>query len=111
MLTRDEYIHLRNILEDRINEQHELFLDLTESGPATASTTSVIETLMASISKNVGILTKLCDLTGTGSDYNSEWLTDLADRKQAWLNVTHHVQQPNTGVLQAVFSRFFARAL
>lgn len=68
MLTRDEYIHLRNILEDRINEQCGLFFELTD-GPNTGCIESVVETLFASISQNVGILAKLCDGISSDSMY------------------------------------------
>ncbi|ADI02589.1 hypothetical protein [Syntrophothermus lipocalidus] len=85
MLTRDEYIHLRNILEDRINEQYDLFLELTD-GPNTGCVESAVETLLASISKNVNILMKLADVIESDSMYDNRWLEHLYNRKHEWLN-------------------------
>lgn len=107
MLTRDEYIHLRNILEDRINEQYDLFLELTD-GPNTGCIESVIETLFASISRNVSILTKLCDGIGSDSLYDNRWLEHLYNRKQEWLN-TKTDARPGRRGLKTLCARFFAR--
>ena len=107
MLTTDQYIHLRNILEDRINEQYGVFYELTD-GPNTGCIESVVETLFASISQNVSILTKLCDEIGSDSMYDNRWLEHLCNRKQEWLNANNHVAPGKHG-LKALYARFFAR--
>lgn len=106
-LTRNDYIHLRNMLEDRINEQYDLFLELTSGGDNGISIKRVVDTLVGSISKNVKILVKIADVTGTEPFYDDQWLDHVQSRKVEWQHRTTTDISGKRG-LRTLCARYFS---
>lgn len=84
-LTRAEKIQIKNMLEDKINGLHELFLDLTEGSYARHMENSVAG-VVKNIHKKVCILEKVVDDLGDTTEYDLNWMKRLIEDFEAWSN-------------------------
>ncbi|MDH7578507.1 MAG: hypothetical protein QHH75_12005 [Bacillota bacterium] len=84
-LTRFEKIHLKNLLEDRISELHDIFLELTTNTQPGCFQKNV-EGILAMIQKNFSILEKICRDLKLASEYDRNWLKRVLQDYDSWLD-------------------------
>lgn len=107
-LSMSEKMLIKNLLEDRINEHHELFLDLTAI-PNASKLTNSVSGVVNIISRDVALLAKITNDIEIKSMYDADWLTAIINSHKKWSASVTSTDNLKSwpGRIFSSFSRFF----
>lgn len=97
-LDKEDKQLILNLIEDKINELHTVFLDIANNGNPTVFKKNMLG-IMSLIKEQISVLEKISSDLNIKSDYDWEWYKLLTQSYNKWL-----VTKPRK---RTFFSRFF----
>lgn len=84
-LSRAEKIQIKNLLEDRISDLEDIFMNLT-SGNKPEKFRQTVEGVLEKIESNLELLEKFCRCLKIDSEYNRQWFAQLLAKYKSWID-------------------------
>ncbi len=84
-LSRTEKIQIKNLLEDRISDLEDIFMNLTSSNKP-EKFKQTVEGVLEKIETNLTLLEKFCRCLKIDSEYNRQWFAQLLAKYKSWID-------------------------